>query len=255
EARPGIEEGGECWPAAEQGALLQGGERLVRRPEGVRPDQSAVSPDAPALGDFSGDDVLAACGPPEDQPFQGEQLAVLGGLDLRLAAESPRVEEDRLLWQPGKARPRARRQPGRNERRLPQGAIDLLRGLRGDGDGCPVHRRHLALEPVSPRDAARGVEENGLPHLTVQGPWKHDPHGRPVEDVLDASAAHGASDQEAAATVRPLQILVGRLLTGETPDPTIAICRADQNPVSPCGLLYGILTLVTSCSEPSGCVA
>ena len=35
----------------------------------------------------------------------------------------------------------------------------------------------------------------------------------------------------------------------------IAAGQANQNPVNPCGLLYGILTLVTSLSEPSGCVA
>jgi hypothetical protein len=29
----------------------------------------------------------------------------------------------------------------------------------------------------------------------------------------------------------------------------------NQNPAKPCGLLWGILTLVISLSEPSGCVA
>ena len=125
--------------------------------------------------------------------------------------------------------------------------------------------------------------------------WEHDTHRRLLENIFDASTVFGTTQYDPAAAVRPLQVLVGRMIRARISRarriqvirgiegcqflyhqllpvgdrsgdarPTRAEHRlfaaisnnaTDQNPANPSGELYGIATLVTSSSEPSGLVA
>ena len=108
----------------------------------------------------------------------------------------------------------------------------------------------------------------------MSGPWKHDANRGAFENVLDPGTVFGTNQYDPGASVRALQITIRRtFLTriwrarrtqsrqvffapGQMTELSHCIAiEQDQNPAKPSGLLYGIATLVTSSSEPSGLVA
>ena len=108
----------------------------------------------------------------------------------------------------------------------------------------------------------------------MSGPWKHDANRRAFKDILDPGTVFGTNQYDPAASVRTLQVPIRRTILSHiwssrrtqsrqvffAPDQITELwhrvaMERNQNPANPSGLLYGIATLVTSSSEPSGLVA
>ena len=103
------------------------------------------------------------------------------------------------------------------------------------------------MKVIAAGHATGRVDEHGLFDARVSHPREHDASRGALIEIHDPIPVFRPSQDDAAGTHRPLEVPVR---------PGRRTClRRNQNPARPCGLLYGIATLVTSLSEPSGWVA
>jgi len=170
---------------------------LFRDEETVRPDQTAVPPNQPAIADVAVQDCLTVCGSTEHQPFQRHQLSAAAEIDFDLPMNAGGVEDDRFLWKPGQLRGIADVQSRDNLRWLIEGPIDLLGCLRCHGYPGITQRGDLEFQPVTSGNAARSIDDDRFPDRPEGGVTKANGWSRPA---------------------------------------SIAMVR-NQNPASPCGLL------------------
>jgi len=73
-------------------------------------------------------------------------------------------------------------------------------------------RRYRAFEPVSARNTASGIYENGFFHRTACYSRKHHANGRPLKDVYNLRPLFRTPEHDSPRAIRPLQIPVGKVV-------------------------------------------
>jgi hypothetical protein len=86
--------------------------------------------------------------------------------------------------------------------------------LGGDRNGRFFKRSYRAFEPVSARNTASGIYENGFFHRTACYSRKHHANGRPLKDVYNLRPPFRTPEHDSRGAIRSLQIPVGKVVQG-----------------------------------------
>ena len=105
-------------------------------------------------------------------------------------------------------------EPCFNSRGRVQCAVDFFGRLRRDGDGGALKGRYRIFEPISARNTASGIYENGFFHGAARYSRKHDANGRLLKHVYNPRPLFGTAKHDSSRAIRPLQIPIGIVKPG-----------------------------------------